>query len=264
MIVKGIILLGVNARMNLEILEEIVPYKIRISERVFCSAVIVAGGKGTRMESKINKVFMEICEKQTILRVLDVFQENSLINEIILVVNERDKDYCEQVVDKNIYTKLKKVLSGGKRRQDSVSNGLKKVSEEAVVVLVHDGARPLVTHDIIQRSIEEAVKYEAVTTAVPVKDTIKISDADGFVCETPERNTLWAVQTPQVFKKELLLEAYNNAENLNIQATDDAMLVERLGHKIKLVEGSYENIKITTPEDIAIAEAILKYREIGY
>jgi len=248
--------------MSLKILEEIAAYKIRISKRAFCSAIVVAGGKGTRMEAKINKVYMEISGKQTIVRVLDTFQENLLIDEIVLVVNERDKEYCEQqILDNNFYTKLKVVVIGGKRRQDSVYNGLKKVSEHAEIILVHDGARPLVTHDIIERSIDGALEYGAVITAVPVKDTIKIADKDGFVYETPERNTLWAVQTPQVFKKELIMEAYKNAEDMNIQATDDAILVEKLGHRIKLVEGSCENIKITTPEDIAIAEAILEWRE---
>jgi len=251
--------------MSVQTIELAFQQKYEISNKTFCSVVIVAGGKGTRMDSRINKIFMDIAGKQTIVRVLETFQESQLINEIVLVVNERDKDYCEkEIIDKKLYTKLKKVVVGGKRRQDSVSNGLKQVSDEAVIVLVHDGARPLVTHDIIERSVKGALEYDAVITAVSVKDTIKIMDKDGFVCETPQRNTLWAVQTPQVFKKGLLLEAYKNAEYLDIEATDDAMLVEKLGIRVKIIEGSYENIKITTPEDIAIAEAILKWRENEY
>lgn len=251
--------------MSLEILEEVAPYKIKISKRAFCSAVVVAGGKGTRMESSINKVFMDIAGKQAIVRVLETFEENEFINEIILVASQRDIDYCKkQFANKAEYQKIKEIVVGGKRRQDSVSNGLKMVSDQAEMILVHDGARPLVTHDIIDRSIEGALRYGAVTTAVPVKDTIKVADKDGFICETPERKKLWSVQTPQVFRKELLIQAYKNAEDSDIEATDDAMLAERLGHKIKLIEGSYENIKITTPEDIAIAEAIIRYREKEY
>lgn len=251
--------------MSLEILEEIAPYKIRISDSIFCSAIVVAGGRGTRMESKINKVYMDISGKQTIVRVLEAFEENRFINEIILVVNERDIDYCrEQFEGKAEYQKLKEIVIGGKRRQDSVANGLKMVSNQAEIVLVHDGARPLVTHEIIERSIEGAFKYDAVITAVRVKDTIKVADNNGFICDTPERKSLWAVQTPQVFKKELLVEAYKKARDFNIEATDDAMLVERLGYTVRIIEGSYENIKITTPEDIAVAEAILRYREKEY
>ncbi|MGE5328977.1 MAG: 2-C-methyl-D-erythritol 4-phosphate cytidylyltransferase [Deltaproteobacteria bacterium] len=250
--------------MSMETLQETFQQKYKVSSQVFCSAIILAAGKGTRMEAKINKVYMEIAQKPIAARTLEVFEESPLINEIIVVINERDKHYYEEKIGGSFNPKIKAVVFGGKRRQDSVSNGLKQVSQQAEIVLVHDCARPLVTCDIIERSLAGAAEYGAVCVGMPVKDTIKIVGKDGFVSETLPRDILWSVQTPQAFKKELLVQAHNRAEALDIQATDDAMLVEMLGHRIKVIEGSYENIKITTPEDIAIAEAILKYREKEY
>ncbi len=244
-----------------QLLEKLVP--IQVGKHVFCSAIVLAAGKGKRMESNVNKVYMNLLGKKTIVRTLEPFQESPLIDEIILVVNENDITYCGfEVIDRSIFTKVTKIVAGGAERQESVYNGLKEASEKARLVLIHDGARPLVTEEIIERSILGALEYGAVSTGMPVKDTIKIINQEGFVCSTPERNTLWAVQTPQVFKREIILEAHKRAKEFEVQATDDAMLVEKMGYRLKLIEGSYENIKITTPEDVVIARAIIRDREM--
>lgn len=241
------------------------PLVLKVNHYKFCSAVIVAGGKGRRMESKVNKVYIDLLGKKAIVRTLEPFQRSPLIDEIILVVNQNDLGYCEsEVIDRSIFTKIKKIISGGMKRQDSVYNGLKEVSEKAELILIHDGARPLVTEDIIERSIQDAIKYGAVAVGVPVKDTIKIVDNEGFVADTLKRDTLWAVQTPQVFRRNIIFEAHSKARELGIQATDDCMLVEKLGYKVKITEGSYENIKLTTPEDVIIACALIKDREFEW
>lgn len=229
----------------------------------FCSVVIVSAGKGTRMESRVNKVYLNLEGKKIIERTLQEFEDCDTVDEIILVVNQRDMIYCEtEIVGKNSYSKLKEIVAGGEKRQDSVYNGLKKISALAEVVLIHDGARPLVTMDIMERSILDAYKYGAITVGVPVKDTIKVVEKDGVVAETLERNKLWNIQTPQGFRREIIEEAYEKAITSGFEATDDAMIAEMAGYKVKIVHGSYENIKITTPEDMAIAEAILKYRNL--
>lgn len=238
------------------------PEVLKVDNQAFCSAIILAAGKGRRMESRVNKVYIDLNGKKAIVRTLETFQENPLINEIILVVNKNDIEYCKsEVINFTQFTKIKKIVQGGAARQDSVRNGLKEISEQAEIVLVHDGARVMVSHDIIERSIEGAISYGAISTGMPVKDTIKVTDKNGFVINTPERNTLWAVQTPQAFKRDIILEAHRRAEELAIEATDDAMLVESLGYKLKLIEGSYENIKLTTPEDVVIARALIKDKE---
>lgn len=231
----------------------------------FCSAVIVAAGKGRRMESNVNKVYIDLVGKKTIVRTVEAFQQSPFVDEILIVVCESDLTYCGfEVIDKSVLTKVIKIIAGGASRQQSVYNGLKEVSEHAELVLIHDGARPLVTGEIIEASIQGALEYGAVSTGVPVKDTIKVVDSQGFVCSTPDRSTLWAVQTPQVFKRSIIVEAHQKARELDIDATDDAMLVEKMGYRLKLVQGSYENIKLTTPEDVIIARAIINDREGGY
>lgn len=245
-----------------QLLAEMIPMKV--GSHPFCSAIIVAAGKGRRMEASVNKVYIDISGKKTIIRTLEPFQQNPFVDEIILVVSERDISYCGfELIDKSVFSKVKKITAGGCKRQDSVYNGLQEISEKAEIIVIHDGARPLVTEDIIERSVRSAMEFGAVSTAVPVKDTVKTADQSGFVSGTLDRSTLWAVQTPQAFKRDIIREAHEKARELDVEATDDAMLVENLGYKLKLVEGSYENIKLTTPEDVIIARAIIQDRDLA-
>ncbi|MCR4436763.1 MAG: 2-C-methyl-D-erythritol 4-phosphate cytidylyltransferase [Clostridiales bacterium] len=224
---------------------------------LFVSAVIVAAGRGTRMNMDINKQYIEICDKPVLARTLDIFQNYREIDEIVLVVNEQDLVYCKQsIVDPYSFDKVKTLVVGGQERQQSVLNGLKEVDAECDIVLIHDGARPFVDERILADNISAARELGAVCTAVPVKDTIKTSGLDGFIGETLDRSLLWAVQTPQTFKYDLIMNAHLKALQDGFKGTDDAVLVERMGGRIKLVMGSYNNIKITTQEDLVIAEAI--------
>ncbi len=222
------------------------------------SAIIVAGGKGKRMGQKISKQYIRIGEKEIIARTIEVFQKSKSIDDIVLVVPESDMDFCKNdIVNKYQFTKVKHVIPGGRERQESVYNGLKHCNTETELVLIHDGVRPFVDDDIIEKSIEAAREIGACTAAVPVKDTIKVIGEDGLSTETPDRSRLWAIQTPQAFKYRLILEAHKRALEEGFNGTDDTMLVEHIGYKVKVIEGSYNNIKITTPEDVVFAEAIL-------
>lgn len=228
---------------------------------LFISAVIVAAGKGTRMNMDINKQYLEICGVPVLARTLQVFEDCRFINEIVLVVNEYEILYCKQnIVDEFGFTKVRTMVAGGIERQDSVYNGLQEVDKSCDIVLIHDGARPFVNEKNIISSIHAAYEFDACCIAVPVKDTIKRSDKDDFVVETLDRSSLWLIQTPQAFKYELIMYAHKKALEDGFTGTDDASLVERLGHKPKLVMGGYDNIKITTREDISVAEAILNDR----
>lgn len=176
-----------------------------------------------------------------------------------MVADDKDLSYCErEIVKLYNFHKVSKMVAGGRERQNSVYNGIVSSSGKSDIVLIHDGARPFITEDIIERSINEAQHFGAVCVAVPVKDTIKSCDLGGFVKKTLDRNTLWAVQTPQVFKRELIIKAHDKALIEGFIGTDDTVLVERLNAKVKIVLGSYDNIKITTVEDLAIGEAILR------
>ncbi len=220
-------------------------------------AIITAAGYGKRMGQP--KQFIELAGKSILERTLLAFDNCKLIDSIILVVNQEDVERATELTVK----KLKQVVAGGKERQDSVNNGLKVLPEEAEIIVIHDGVRPFVTTEIIENSIKEAEKEGAVVVGVPVKDTVKQMSNDGAIIErTLNRKRLWAAQTPQVFKKELILKAYAEG-NKNYQVTDDAMLVEKLGSPVKMVMGSYRNIKITTPEDLVIARAFLKEGELN-
>ncbi|HHW47541.1 MAG TPA: 2-C-methyl-D-erythritol 4-phosphate cytidylyltransferase [Clostridiaceae bacterium] len=228
---------------------------------LFVSSVIVAAGKGTRMNMDINKQYLEICGIPVLARTLQVFEDCRFINEIVLVVNEYEILYCKQnIIDEYGFTKVKTLVAGGLERQDSVYNGLLEVDKSCDIVLIHDGARPFAGEKNIIDSIYAAYEFGASCVAVPVKDTVKRSDKDGFVVETLDRSALWLIQTPQTFKYGLILDAHKKALEDGFIGTDDASLVERLGHKPKLVMGGYDNIKITTREDIPVAEAILNCR----
>lgn len=228
------------------------------SNKAYVSLVVVAAGKGTRMNMDVNKQYINIGGIPILARTLKIFDRLNYINEIILVVHSDDILYCkESIIDNYNYNKIKCVVTGGATRQDSVSNGLKEVTGEADIVLIHDGARPFIDEDSIIRCIEAAEQYGVATVAVPVKDTVKASNSEGFVHSTLDRSTLWSVQTPQAFKYKIIMDSHRQAREDGFNGTDDTVLAERLGNRTKLVMGSYNNIKITTKEDLIFAEAIV-------
>ena len=222
------------------------------------SVVIVSAGRGSRMKSDINKQFLKIGGKEVIAHTVERFYNNKNIGEIIIVVREDEKEFFqENIINKYGYKNIK-IAFGGKERQDSVYNGLQEVDKNCSIVLIHDGARPFVTNEIIEKSIKCAQKYNCAIVGIPVKDTIKIVNENNDVCNTPNRNTLWSIQTPQVFEYSLIMKAHEKAKDDKYYGTDDSMLMEYLGYNVKVVEGSYDNIKITTPEDLKVAEEILR------
>lgn len=222
------------------------------------TAIIVAAGKGTRMGTGINKQYLALKNKPILAHTIEMFQKSSSIHEIILIIDKDDELNCRtSIVEKYAFDKVSMYVAGGKERQNSVFNGLMKVKDECDIVVVHDGARPLVTSAIIEKCVEGAKTYHAVSAGVPIKDTIKILDADGFVQTTPNRKDVWITQTPQAFKRDILMKAHLYAIEHGILGTDDAMLVEAIGQKVKMIQAGYENIKITTPEDLISAEAII-------
>lgn len=222
------------------------------------SVVIVSAGRGSRMKTDVNKQFLKIGDKEVVAHTIDKFYNNKNIGEIIIVVREDEKEFFqENIINKYGYKNIK-IAFGGKERQDSVYNGLKQLDEKCKIVLIHDGARPFVTNEIIEKSIECAKECNSAIVGVPVKDTIKIVNEDNEVCDTPNRSTLWSIQTPQVFDYSLIIKAHEKAKYDKYYGTDDSMLMEYLGYNVKVVEGSYNNIKITTPEDLKIAGEILR------
>ena len=218
------------------------------SEKV--GAVIVAAGRGERMGG-VDKMFALLGGKPVLTRVVDVFQGCSLIDQVVVVLSEQNLEPGKQLVAQAGWSKVTDVCPGGQRRQDSVVAGL-ELLKDCQWVVVHDGARPLVTVDLIEAGLKAAEETGAAVAAVPVTDTIKVAGDDGFVLETPPRPSLWTVQTPQVFRSDVITEAYRQEDKV----TDDASLVERLGYRVKLYMGSYDNIKITTPDALALAEIL--------
>lgn len=232
------------------------------SNDVFVSAVVVAAGKSSRMNMDTNKQYIEIGGVPVLARTLLAFQNCDKVREIIVVVNGQDILFCKQeIIDNYDLDKVKKLVAGGEERQESVYNGLIEVSEKCDIVLIHDGARPFVREESIYESISAAFEYGASCVAVPSKDTIKSADDDGFVNRTLDRKKLWIIQTPQAFRYELIMDAHRKAMEDGFKGTDDAVLVERLGLPLKLIMGSYDNIKITTQEDLIIGEAIAESRD---
>jgi len=227
------------------------------------SAIVLSAGKGRRMNSDVAKQYIEIAGKPVIYYSLAAF-ENSAVDEIILVTAPGEEEIVRKnIVEKYNFKKVSMITAGGKERYHSVFNGLKAI-EDTDFVLIHDGARPMLTPEMIAHIIEEVKNADACVSAVPSKDTIKISDAEGYISATPDRSFVWNIHTPQAFKYELIIKAYSDLMKLSdneIKVTDDAMVVESMtGHKVKLVEGSYKNIKVTTPEDLLVAERFLADR----
>jgi len=223
------------------------------------SVIIPAAGSGRRMGG-IKKPYLELVGKPILTHSLMVFQQCPLVDEIVVVVASGDEQDCiRSAINPYSIEKVHQVVAGGKTRQESVFNGLRSLSSDTAMVIVHDCARPFVTEEMIRDTLEAASKWGAATVAVPVKNTIKEADDESFVTKTLNRHRLWTIQTPQTFKYDLLLRAHLYACENNIHVTDDASLIEELGnHRVKLVMGSSENIKITTPGDLAIASAILE------
>lgn len=222
------------------------------------AAVVLAGGSGKRMNSKVHKQYLLIKEKPILYYSLKAFEE-SAVDEIVLVVGDKEKDYCRQeIVEKYGLKKVKAIVTGGKERYHSVFEGLKAI-ETADYVLIHDGARPFVDNEIISRTMLAVKKYKSCVVGMPVKDTIRIADEEQYAKETPQRKYVWMVQTPQAFSYSLIYDAYEKMlQNENTAITDDAMVLESMtSHRVRLIEGSYRNIKITTPEDLLIAETYL-------
>ena len=223
--------------------------------------VIVAAGTGSRMNMGINKQFIKLEGKEIIAYTIEKFYNNSNIEDIVVVVKEDESEFFKkEILDKYNFKNVK-IAYGGKERQDSVYNGLKLLDEKCDVVLIHDGARPFVSDKIIDKSFDEAKEHMAIVVGVPVKDTIKVIDNDKNIVDTPNRSVLWAVQTPQTFDYNILIDAYKDAFKNKFYGTDDAMLVERIGYKVKMLEGSYNNIKITTQEDLNIGSQILRVQD---
>lgn len=219
--------------------------------------VIVAAGSGSRMKRDINKQFIKLDGKEIIAYTIEKFYKSEDIGDIVIVIKENEEKYfIENIINKYGFDNIK-LAYGGKERQDSVYNGIKKLNRNCEIVLIHDGARPFVNEDIIKNSIEEAKENNAVVVGVPVKDTIKVVDSDGNIVDTPNRSLLWSVQTPQSFKYEIITKAYEYAYSNDYYGTDDAMLVEHIGYNVKMIEGSYDNIKITTEEDLHFGIQIL-------
>lgn len=232
-----------------------------------CAAVVLAAGRGKRMHSDVPKQYLLLREKPVLYYALKTFQD-SFIDKIILVTSEEEIAYCrENIVGKYGFDKVKDIVAGGRERYHSVYEGI-KAAGVCDYIFIHDGARPFVTEEILLRAYECVSEYDACVVGMPVKDTIKIADEKGFAAATPKRDLVWMVQTPQVFVGELIQKAYflliDKEEEIlkkGISITDDAMVVETFtDKKVKLVEGSYKNIKITTPEDLLIAESLWRQK----
>lgn len=222
------------------------------------AAVIVAGGSGRRMGMNIKKQFIELEGKAILAHTIEAFNKCKVVDEIVVVVGKEDIDKVRtEIVSRYGYDKVIQIIEGGTERQESVYNGLMAVSKDVQYVMIHDGARPFISQVILEKALIMTKEKYATVVAVPVKDTIKIVNGEFEVEATPSRSTLWSVQTPQSFKKELLINAYTYAKEKSLIVTDDSMLVEAYGKKVHVVEGDYNNIKITTSEDLVLGQAIL-------
>ncbi len=236
-------------------------YSIFLYRMMKADAIIVSAGRGQRFMEGRKKQFYLLADKPILAHTLEHFENCPLIRSTALVVGEEDMDYTlQEIVEKYRYRKIAQIVPGGRRRQDSVKNGLDALAENVEIVVIHDGVRPFITPAMIEESIHSAQRFGAVVVAMPVKDTIKVSDPSGTVLQTLDRESLWQAQTPQTFQAKLIREAYAKAIQDGFIGTDDASLVERLGVKVHILPGSYANIKITTPEDLMVAHLFLKMK----
>lgn len=225
--------------------------------------VVVAAGKGTRMGTAESKQFLPLCGKPVLVHTLEAFERMEDVSSIVLVVGEQDIARCQEYIDIYNLKKIKAVTAGGSERQASVYKGLVSLAGETDWVMVHDGVRPFILPAHVTLCWQAAKQHGAAVLAVPVKDTVKVVSETGRIESTPDRRRLWAIQTPQAFRLSALMEAHEQAERDGFLGTDDAMLLERLGIPVHVVEGSYTNFKITTPEDLQWAEFLLGQGEGG-
>ena len=223
------------------------------------TAIIVAAGNGTRMGC--DKQLLSLLGIPVLARTLSTFQQCNMVRDIVLVTKEEQIPDMQILVDTYQITKVKAIVAGGNERQQSVANGLDAVSCDTVYVAIHDGARPLIQPEDIIKVITAAGETGAAALGVPVKDTIKVVDDTGKILDTPQRSALMAVQTPQVFNFSIYDSALKRAKELHLAVTDDCQIVEDAGYPVYIVEGSYKNIKITTPDDVALAELLLQQEE---
>lgn len=234
--------------------------KREISMKV--TGIILSAGKGKRMNSNISKQYLMLNGKPLIYYTIKSF-ENSNIDDIIIVTGTGDEDYIKnEIVERYNFQKVSKIATGGKERYNSSYNGI-LAAQGSDYVLIHDAARPCISSSLINEIIRDVKQYKACVPGVPVKDTIKIADENGDVADTPDRNKLWQIQTPQAFDRELILEAYNKMiEKEDYLVTDDSMVFEKYSDiKVRIVNGEYTNIKATTPEDMRIVEEMIKKTE---
>lgn len=222
------------------------------------TAVIVAAGKGRRMGTEISKQFLPLCGKEILAHTVEKFEKAACIRDIILVTGGDALQDVRQMAQEYGWKKIISVTEGGKERQDSVFLGLQQVPQDTEIVLIHDGVRPFVTEEILERSIAAAKETGGCVAGVPAKDTIKVCDAEGFAIATPDRSTLRQIQTPQTFRRKEILAAYEKAKADGFLGTDDASVAEHSGFPVRVIMGSYSNIKITTKEDLLIGAAFLK------
>ncbi len=225
------------------------------------TAIIVAGGSGSRMGGSTTKQMMELDGIPVVVRTILAFEKADCIKDIVIVAKADEKETYKEFINRYSLKKIRRIVVGGETRQKSVFNGFKAISDNCDFVAIHDGARCLITPENIEKVLWEARCHEAASAAAPVKDTIKITNSEGFVVSTPNRQRVWAAQTPQIFRSDLYRAAAFYALRLGYEATDDNALVEFLGSKVKMVDCGYRNIKITTPEDIHIAGVLLKENE---
>lgn len=233
----------------------------REKKRTHCTAIIVAAGTASRMQG-IDKIMADLQGKPVLLHTLEQFENACCIDEIVVVARKDRLTQVEKLVEQAGLHKVHCVVPGGDSRMESVMAGMNAASRDTVLVAIQDGARPLVTEAIIKNTVDMALSYHAAAPAIPVKDTVKVVGEDGRVESTPNRDTLRAVQTPQVFDRDLLVAAWQRAKKEKLSYTDDCGAMEGLGVHVYLTEGSEENMKITTPLDLKVAELILKGREM--
>ncbi|MFH2044265.1 MAG: 2-C-methyl-D-erythritol 4-phosphate cytidylyltransferase [Pseudomonadota bacterium] len=227
-------------------------------------AIIVAAGKGNRMNSSIRKQFLEIDGSPLLYATLKAFDLCTLIENIILVVPADDIQYCiDRIIDPLKIKKKVKLIKGGKERQESVYNGLLEIDEKDATVVIHDGVRPFVSSSLIEECVRGALLHKACVSGLPASDTLKLADDTGCIESTLSRDSVWLVQTPQAFDYSLIKKAHDIAIKDGFTGTDDAMLVERIGEKVKIIKGSKNNIKITTKEDLILAQAIFQIIKSG-
>lgn len=239
-------------------------------EKKHCTAVVLAAGKGTRMGTSVAKQYLKIGGHPVAAYALEAFERSPLIDDIVLMTGEGQQEYCErELVQHYGWKKVKKICVGGRERYESVWKAIEilqkdsEIGNRAGYVFIHDGARPFLTEEIIGRTWQAVEKYQACVAGMPVKDTIKLTDREGNIVQSPDRSLVWQAQTPQVFSVPLIAEAFRRLMQKDPSGiTDDAMVVEsQMGVTVRMVDGSYQNIKITTPEDLGIAESILKIQK---